>query len=186
MAYALLSVDDKTGLEELADTLEALGLTLMAGGGTKEALGTTRRPIREYKPALLFEEVEGGRRRRAVDPGIFSAIGAHRDVESDMAWLKAILSRPIDWVVCNLRKPGLDGGDHGGHALLWTAAANWRHVVVLVDPGDYPSVIDELGSNGGQLSDYTRWNLALKTYEYTTLYSQSVLDLFREMGPPPH
>ncbi|NDJ77130.1 MAG: bifunctional phosphoribosylaminoimidazolecarboxamide formyltransferase/IMP cyclohydrolase [Chloroflexi bacterium] len=180
MPRAILSVYDKSGLDEFARGLSELGWDLVASGGTARALelaGLEMTPVERLTqaPAMLAGRV------KTLHPAIHAAILA-RDTSEDMNTLRQHGYAPIDIVVCNLYPfqqtvslgnvslaEAIEQIDVGGVTLVRAAAKNFARVTVLVDPADYPPVLAQLRESG-QLDDSTRQRLAVKAFELTRNY----------------
>jgi len=173
---ALLSVDDKSGLAELARGLSEAGFDLVASGKTAAALRDAGLPVTEVAEITGSPEILGGR-VKTLHPAVHGGILANRDEPSHMADLEAQGIAPIDLVVSNLypfrESPGIETIDIGGVALLRAAAKNHAHVGVVVDPADYSVVLDELRRDG-MLSGATRRRLALKAFSHTAGYDAAI------------
>ena len=173
---ALLSVDDKSGLAELARGLSEAGFDLVASGKTAAALRDAGLPVTEVAEITGSPEILGGR-VKTLHPAVHGGILANRDEPSHMADLEAQGIAPIDLVVSNLYpfrdSPGIETIDIGGVALLRAAAKNHAHVGVVVDPADYSVVLDELRRDG-MLSGATRRRLALKAFSHTAGYDAAI------------
>ncbi|HFQ95756.1 MAG TPA: bifunctional phosphoribosylaminoimidazolecarboxamide formyltransferase/IMP cyclohydrolase [Anaerolineae bacterium] len=176
---ALLSLSDKTGLEDLARKLHDLGWELIASGGTARAIAATGLPVTPVSDLTGFPEILGGR-VKTLHPAIHGPILA-RGREDDRAELARLGLAPIDLVVCNLypfqqtvARPGvneeeaLEQIDIGGVTLLRAAAKNYPRVIVLTDPADYDWVIEALEGGGPDLEQRRR--LALKAFQHTAAY----------------
>ena len=98
---AILSVYDKTQLQELAAGLTALGVELFSTGGTKKALEDARIPVRAVEDLTGFPEMMDGR-VKTLHPAVHGGILARRDVPQDMAQLQQHGFCPVDMVVGNL------------------------------------------------------------------------------------
>ena len=154
---ALISVYDKTGLEEFARGLADLGFELVASGGTADFL--------ENEVGLAVERVEEltgvaemlGGRVKTLHPNIHAAILARRDHADDVATLEDHLIRPFDLVCVNLYPFGEVAGrygvreeeavemiDVGGPSMLRAAAKNFAHVAAVSKPEQYEPVLEEL------------------------------------------
>ena len=135
---ALLSCSDKTGLDAFAKELSALGVELIASGGTAEFLSERGLPVKTVETfAGITEQLDG--RVKTLHPKIHAGILARRD---DSAHVQSVgPAGLIDLVVVNLypfaraiQQPGLSLGDAveqidvGGVALLRAAAKNFQHV----------------------------------------------------------
>ena len=174
---ALISVYDKTGVVELAAGLIELGWELIASSGTAaviEAAGLSVIDTADYtgSPTML------GHRVVTLHPRIHGGILADRNDPAHRADLAANRIDPIDLVVVNLyafeASPGIETIDIGGPTMVRAAAKNHAHVGVLVDPADYPAVLDELRLDG-RLSAATRRRLARKAFAHTQAHDTAIV-----------
>src|SRR5271166_946435 len=166
---ALLSVYDKTGLAEFAAGLAALGVELVASGGTAQVLEAEGVEHLEVAEVTGVPEMLGGR-VKTLHTSIHAAILADRSIESHLEDLAAQDITAIDIVVCNLypfeSEPSIEMIDVGGPAMVRAAAKNHAHVAVIVDPDEYEPVLDELRRDG-TVSKVTRARLARAAFAYT-------------------
>src|SRR5512139_1176144 len=100
MPRAILSVYDKSGLEEFARGLVELGWDLVASGGTARVLELAGLPITPVERVTQAPEMLAGR-VKTLHPAIHAAILA-RDTDEDMEALRRQGYAPIDLVVSNL------------------------------------------------------------------------------------
>lgn len=173
---ALLSVFDKRGLVEFAGGLEELGWELVASGHTAAALADAGIAHLQVAVVTGAPEMLSGR-VKTLHPAIHGGILADRSVTEHMADLERQGIVPIDLVVCNLypfaTEPSVEMIDIGGPAMVRAAAKNFAHVAVVVDPAEYPGVLDELRRTG-QVSDDTRRRLARTAFAHTAAYDTAV------------
>ena len=174
---ALLSVYDKTGLEEVAKGLLGFGFELVASGGTAAALrrgGIVHLEVAEVTGA---PEMLGGR-VKTLHPSIHGGILADRSVASHLDDLERRAIAPIDVVVCNLypfaSDPSVEMIDIGGPAMVRAAAKNHAHVAVVVDPTEYATVLEELGREG-TVTGETRLRLARAAFAHTAAYDAAIV-----------
>jgi phosphoribosylaminoimidazolecarboxamide formyltransferase/IMP cyclohydrolase len=171
---ALLSVSDKTNIAELARGLVELGWEIVSTGGTAKFLSERKIPVTPIESVTGFPEILSGR-VKTLHPKIFGGILALRDDPKHQSELAAQAIPKIDLVCVNFypfveaaRKPNLTEAqlieeiDIGGPSLVRAAAKNFQHVIVLTDPSDYETVLDELQQGG--VSEVTRRRLALKAF----------------------
>ena len=177
---ALISVHDKTGVVELAAGLVELGWELIASAGTARVLAAEGLPVVDVadhtgSPVML------GHRVVTLHPRIHGGILADRNDPAHRADLEANGIEPIDLVAANLypfeASPGISTIDIGGPTMVRAAAKNHAHVGVVVDPGDYPAVLDELRGSG-RLSEATRRNLARRAFAHTAAYEAAIAGWF--------
>ena len=177
---ALLSVYDKTGLEELARGLSDLGWELISSGGTSSALASAGIAHVEVAELTGTPEMLGGR-VKTLHPVIHGGILADRSVPGHLADIESQGIGLIDLVVCNLypfsSDPSIELIDVGGPTMVRAAAKNHSHVGVVVDPADYDVVLAEIREHG-YLSDPTRRRLAREAFAHTAAYDGAVVDWF--------
>ncbi len=183
---ALVSVSDKSGVENFARALAQMGIELLSTGGTFRLLSQAGIPVREVSDYTGFPEIMDGR-VKTLHPRVHGGILHLREEPSHLAALEEIGALPIDLVVVNLypfeatvaregvgREEAVEEIDIGGPSMLRAAAKNHRYVGVVCDPSDYGRVLDELQRNGGALSDGLRRDLALRTFERTASYDAAI------------
>jgi phosphoribosylaminoimidazolecarboxamide formyltransferase / IMP cyclohydrolase len=182
---ALLSVYDKTGLEELAKGLSGLGYELVASGKTAAALSQAGLPHTTVEAVTGSPEMLGGR-VKTLHPRLHAGILADLTNPDHVADLEAQGIDPIGLVVCNLypfmSEPSVDTIDIGGVTLLRAAAKNWAHVGVVVDPADYDAVLEGLRQNGAW-GDTARLRLARKAFAHTAAYDAAIVAWLDEQVP---
>ena len=182
---ALISVSDKTGLEELARGLAAMGITIVSTGRTAHFLskaGVSVTPVSEVTG--VQEMLEG--RVKTLHPNIHAGILADRRKPQHLAQLKSQNIPLIDLVVCNLypfretvaagaaEDSALEQIDIGGPAMVRAAAKNYPSVAVVVNPARYPAILEEMQARAGSLSDETRAQLAAEAFSHTAEYDFAV------------
>jgi phosphoribosylaminoimidazolecarboxamide formyltransferase/IMP cyclohydrolase len=193
---ALLSVSEKSGVETLARSLNELGFELLSTGGTARALRAAGLPVREVSEMTGSPEVMDGR-VKTLHPRVFASILADLDVAEHREVLAAWGLEPVSLVVVNLypfaataARPGVTPGelieniDIGGPSLIRAAAKNHRHVTVVVDPVDYPRVLDAL--RAGEIPIQLRRELAVKAFRHTAAYDATIASVLpTHLGTPP-
>jgi phosphoribosylaminoimidazolecarboxamide formyltransferase/IMP cyclohydrolase len=180
---ALISVSDKTGIEEFARALSARGVTLISSGGTAKQLRAAGLEVREVAEHTGSPEILGGR-VKTLHPRIHGGILARRGVDEQT--LEAEDITPIDLVVVNLYPfaatvagdadyaTAVENIDIGGPAMLRAAAKNHRDVTVLVDPSDAAELLREIDAGGPDFA--LRQRLALKAFAHTAAYDAAIVD----------
>jgi phosphoribosylaminoimidazolecarboxamide formyltransferase / IMP cyclohydrolase len=189
VARALVSCFDKSGVAELGRALHALGVELLSTGSTAGVLRDAGVPVTEVAEVTGFPECLDGR-VKTLHPAIHAGILADRTDPAHVAELAALEVQGIDLVVVNLYPftdtvssgaPDADVIemiDIGGPTMVRAAAKNHGSVGVLVDPADYPAVLDELAEAGG-LSAPLRRRLAARAFQHTAAYDAAVADWFQ-------
>ncbi|MFR7985511.1 MAG: bifunctional phosphoribosylaminoimidazolecarboxamide formyltransferase/IMP cyclohydrolase [Clostridia bacterium] len=188
---ALLSVSDKTGIVEFARELENLGVTIISTGGTHKKLEESGIAVTGISDVTGFPECLDGR-VKTLHPAVHGGILAMRDKPEHMKQLADLGIETIDIVAINLYpfketilKPGvtledaIENIDIGGPTMLRSAAKNHKDVVVICDPADYETVIDELKKNKTVSYD-TKYRLALKVFQHTAAYDAMISDYLRK------
>jgi phosphoribosylaminoimidazolecarboxamide formyltransferase/IMP cyclohydrolase len=184
MPRALLSVSDKRGLVEFARALTGLGWDLVSTGGTAKALAGAGVAVTPIEQVTGFPEMMDGR-VKTLHPAVHGGLLARRDVPEDLAALRAHGFGTIDLVAVNLypfretvAKPGvtlaeaIENIDIGGPSMLRSAAKNHQSVVVVVDPDDYPRVLEAL--KAGRVPAELRRELATKVFRHTAGYDGAI------------
>lgn len=170
--FALLSVSDRTGLPELASALHESGYVLLATSGTGKALEEVKVPWVSVESYTGLAELLDGR-VKTLHPKIHGGILARRDDPQHLKQMQEAEIGPIDVVVVNLypflkyvesekaSNPDTmtELVDVGGPTMIRAAAKNHKFVLPLIDPNDYPEVIEILSSGKG---DGDRFSLALR------------------------
>jgi len=181
---ALISVSDKSGIADFARALHQAGVEILSTGGTYRLLQSEQIPAVEIADYTGFPEMMDGR-VKTLHPKVHGGILARRDIDGDVMQQHDIPA--IDLVVVNLypfeatvARPDCDlptaieNIDIGGPTMLRAAAKNHQWVGVVVNPDDYPRIIEEMQSNAGALSQQTRFDLAVKTFEHTAGYDGAI------------
>ncbi|MGI9598221.1 MAG: bifunctional phosphoribosylaminoimidazolecarboxamide formyltransferase/IMP cyclohydrolase [Acidimicrobiales bacterium] len=177
---ALLSVYDKTGVVDLAKRLHGLDVDLISSGGTASVIAAAGIPVTDVADITGFPAMLG-HRVVTLHPRIHGGILADRRDVSHLRDLEAHNLDLIDIVVGNLypfhTDPSIDLIDIGGPTLLRAAAKNHEYVTVLVDPGDYDAVLDELAQGAGTTPGL-RHRLARKAFAHTAAYDAAIAAWF--------
>ncbi len=185
---ALLSVSDKTGIVEFARELKERGIELLSTGGTAKLLVRHGISVKEVAEHTGFPEIMGGR-LKTLHPKIHGGLLGRRGV--DEAVMREHGIEPIDLLAVNLypfaatvARPdcsyddAVENIDIGGPAMVRAAAKNHASVTVVVDPGDYRGLLDELAANQGATRIVVRQKLAAKAFAHTAQYDAMVSTYF--------
>jgi phosphoribosylaminoimidazolecarboxamide formyltransferase/IMP cyclohydrolase len=176
----LLSVYDKTGLEDLARGLVDGGHSLVASGGTAKALESAGIAHVTVESVTEAPEMLGGR-VKTLHPKTLGGILADLSDAGHREDLENQGIEPIGLVVCNLypfqSNPSIELIDVGGPTMVRAAAKNWAHVGVVVDPDDYGEVLAELETDGA-LSTGLRRRLARSAFAHTATYDAAITTWF--------
>jgi phosphoribosylaminoimidazolecarboxamide formyltransferase/IMP cyclohydrolase len=182
---ALISVSDKAGVVDFAKALARLGYRLLSTGGTAKLLAEQGLAVTEVAAYTGFPEILDGR-VKTLNPRIHAGLLARRPDPAHMKSLQEHGIDPIDLLVVNLypfeqaiAKAGctfddaIENIDIGGPAMLRAAAKNHESVAVVVDPGDYGCIVEELNDKGA-VSAATRLALAKKVFAHTARYDGAI------------
>ncbi len=182
----LISVSDKSGLDEFVKGLHELGAQMLSTGGTAKKIASLGIPVRDVSDYTGFPEMLDGR-VKTLHPKVHGALLALRSKDDHMEQTKKHGIELIDMVVVNLypfkktiEKPGvefeeaIENIDIGGPSMLRSAAKNFRSVAVVANPDRYSDVLKELKTNDGSLSDKTLESLAMEVFEKTAQYDAMI------------
>jgi len=188
---ALLSVYRKDGIEGLGRGLESRGFEIVSTGGTAERLRQAGLAVRDVSEVTGFPEILDGR-VKTLHPLIHGGVLARRDVPEHSQALADHGIVPVDVVVVNLYpfedkvakgasfELALENIDIGGPAMVRAAAKNFRDVVVVIDPGDYPLLLEQLDRPGG-VDGPTRLFFAQKAFRHTGRYEAAIASYFSQL-----
>ncbi|MGH9325464.1 MAG: bifunctional phosphoribosylaminoimidazolecarboxamide formyltransferase/IMP cyclohydrolase [Terriglobia bacterium] len=183
---ALISVSEKAGIAEFACGLAAFGIQILSTGGTAKLLRESGVKVLDVAEVTGFPEMLDGR-VKTLHPRIHGGILGVRSNPQHQEQLKEHRIEAIDLVAVNLypfektaAAPGtkmeelIENIDIGGPSMIRSAAKNFEDVAVLVDPADYPAILDEMRKNSGALSGETRARLARKAFARTAAYDAAI------------
>ncbi len=187
---ALLSVSDKSGLIEFAESLVQLDYGIIATGNTAKVLSSKGINVTEVSNFTGFPEIFDGR-VKTVHPKVLGGILFRRDNDSDKKEADENDIAPIDIVCVNLypfvktvENPASDldtiieNIDIGGPTLVRAAAKNYKYVSILTDPSQYSGIIDEL--ENGEITLETRKKLAVEAFSHTAFYDTYISKFLEE------
>lgn len=182
---ALLSVSDKTGILDLAQSLVNLNVELLSTGGTAKAIRDAGLPVRDVSEITQFPEMMDGR-VKTLHPMVHGGLLALRDNADHRAAMDTHGILDIDLLVVNLYpfeatiaatddyETCIENIDIGGPAMLRAAAKNHGFVTVITDPEDYAPLLEQLRTHEGQTEFTFRQAMAQNTYARTAAYDAAV------------
>jgi phosphoribosylaminoimidazolecarboxamide formyltransferase/IMP cyclohydrolase len=182
---ALVSVSDKRGLEDLARGLVQMDIEVVSTGGTLQSLRRFGIEAVAVSDVTGFPEILDGR-VKTLHPKIHGGILARRDLATHSEQLAEHAIVRIDLVVVNLypfQRTVAEGAafddavemiDIGGPAMVRAAAKNFAGVAVVVDPDDYPRLLNALAGGKGVVPEALRRELAQKAFQHTAAYDAAV------------
>ncbi len=189
---ALISLSDKSALDELAAGLARHGVEIVSTGGTAANLREAGAQVRDISDLTGFPEMMDGR-VKTLHPKVHGGLLGVRDNPEHVKAMEEHGIAPIDLVVVNLypfeqtvlsgadRDEVIENIDIGGPSMVRSAAKNHVHVVIVTDPADYVELLGELDANGGQTSLAFRKRLAAKAYALTAAYDAAISMWFQRV-----
>jgi len=184
---ALISVFDKTGVAELAKALADAGVELISTGGTRALIASTGAAVKDISEVTGFPEMMDGR-VKTLHPKVHGGLLAVRDKADHRAALETHAIGEIDLLISNLypfEDTIASGADYdtvienidiGGPAMIRSSAKNHAYVTVVVDPSDYPAILEAVRSGGVPYE--MRQKLAAKAYARTAAYDAVISSWF--------
>jgi phosphoribosylaminoimidazolecarboxamide formyltransferase/IMP cyclohydrolase len=182
---ALVSVSDKRGIEELARGFLRHGVEVLSTGGTARVLREAGARVSEVAAYTGAPEILDGR-VKTLHPKIHGGL-LGRDTAAHRAEMQQHGIESIDLVVVNLYPfretvaradvtfaEAIENIDIGGPAMIRSAGKNHERVTVVVDPADYPALLEEMDEHQGQVSTALRFRLARKAFAYTAAYDGAI------------
>jgi phosphoribosylaminoimidazolecarboxamide formyltransferase/IMP cyclohydrolase len=181
---ALASVEDKSGLVELARSLRSYGVELVATGGSRRTLEVAGIPAQAAEDLTGIGSWFGGR-IKTLHPGLLGGILAPRTDEG-LRELGVRQILPIDLVIVNFYPFARHEEEHpdppdreefidiGGITLARAAAKNHAYVTVVSDPTDYPRLMRELADEKGSVRGSTRRALAQLAFDRSARYDRRI------------
>jgi phosphoribosylaminoimidazolecarboxamide formyltransferase/IMP cyclohydrolase len=189
---ALISVYDKTGLEELASGLHAAGVEIVSTGTTAARIAAAGVPVTRVEELTGFPECLDGR-VKTLHPRVHAGLLADVALPSHEAQLAELHIEPFQLLVSNLYpfeatvasgatpEECVEQIDIGGPAMVRAAAKNHGSVAVITDPARYADVLAALP--GGFTLDQRR-ALAAEAYAHTAAYDVAVASWFASVYAP--
>lgn len=186
---AIISVSNKTGIEEFGRELQARGVELFSTGGTLRTLEAAGVAAHSISRLTGFPEILDGR-VKTLHPAVHGGILHRRDQPQHLEQLAEHGIQAIDLVVVNLYPfretvarsgvklgEALENIDIGGPTMLRAAAKNFPHVLVVVDPADYERVLVAVD---GSPANGLRRELAAKAFAHTAAYDSVIAAYLRD------
>ena len=186
---ALISVFDKTGIEELAAALAEAGVEIVSTGSTAQRIKDSGVDVTEVADVTGFPEVLEGR-VKTLHPHVHAGILADLRKEDHAKQIADLGVKPFELVVVNLYPfsetvasgAGFDEVvemiDIGGPSMVRAAAKNHPSVAIVVDPAKYGEVADAVKAGG--FDEDQRRQLAADAFKHTAQYDAAVSAWFDE------
>jgi phosphoribosylaminoimidazolecarboxamide formyltransferase/IMP cyclohydrolase len=180
---ALISVSDKSGIEDFAKSLVELGYEIVSTGGTLKTLKSANIEAIDISDITKFPEMFDGR-VKTLNPYVHGGILYRRDNPSDINTAKEFGIEAIDIVVVNLYpfkettektedfNEIIENIDIGGPTLVRASAKNYKDVLIVTDTNDYDLILNAIKNNKDSLE--FRQNLMIKAFEHTARYDSYI------------
>ncbi|GAA1763032.1 bifunctional phosphoribosylaminoimidazolecarboxamide formyltransferase/IMP cyclohydrolase [Nocardioides hankookensis] len=180
---ALVSVYDKSGLEDLVRALHDAGVELVSTGGSAALIAGLDLPVTKVEDLTGFPECLDGR-VKTLHPRVHAGILADRRLDSHVEQLAELGVEPFDLVVSNLypfvqtvasgATPDecVEQIDIGGPSMVRAAAKNHPSVAIVTSPDRYADVVAALADGGFTLEQRKR--LAAEAFVHTASYDVAV------------
>ncbi|MEU6517540.1 bifunctional phosphoribosylaminoimidazolecarboxamide formyltransferase/IMP cyclohydrolase [Streptomyces sp. NPDC046978] len=190
---ALVSVYDKTGLEDLARGLHEAGVELVSTGSTAARIAAAGLPVTKVEELTGFPECLDGR-VKTLHPKVHAGILADLRLDSHRRQLDELGVEPFDLVVVNLypfRETVASGAspdecveqiDIGGPSMVRAAAKNHPSVAVVTSPDRYGDALAAVRDGGFDLT--ARKRLAAEAFQHTAAYDVAVASWFASSYAP--
>jgi len=190
---ALISVYDKTGLEELASGLHAAGVEIISTGSTAARIGAAGVPVTPVEQLTGFPECLDGR-VKTLHPRVHAGLLADTANPGHQAELAGLGIEPFQLLVSSLYpfeatvasgaspEQCVEQIDIGGPSMIRAAAKNHGSVAVIIDPARYADVLAALAEGGFTLDQ--RRGLAAEAFARTAAYDIAVASWFASVGAP--
>lgn len=186
---AVISVSDKDGIVEFAQSLANSGVELFSTGGTRRVLSEAGLEVHDIATYTGFPEVMDGR-VKTLHPRIFGGILARLDNDSDLETIGEMGISPFELVIVNLypfsetiAKPGVSEAecveqiDIGGPSLVRAAAKNHKFISVVTDKSQYAKVASEIEKQGCTTMELRR-QLMREAFSHTAEYDTTIATHF--------
>ncbi|KAB1641640.1 bifunctional phosphoribosylaminoimidazolecarboxamide formyltransferase/IMP cyclohydrolase [Gulosibacter chungangensis] len=189
ISRALISVSDKTGLEELAKALGEAGVEIVSTGSTAQKIRDAGVAVIEASEVTGFPEILDGR-VKTLHPNVHGGLLADLRLESHEQQLQELEIKPFDLVVVNLYpfaqtvasgaapEDVVEQIDIGGPAMVRASAKNHANVAIVVSPERYAEIIDAAANGGTTFAQ--RRQLAGAAFAHTAEYDANVSAWFAQ------
>jgi len=182
---ALISLTDKSGVEDFAKALAELNIEILSTGGTAKKMRDAGIAVKDVSDFTGFPEMLDGR-VKTLHPKVHGGILNQRTNQNHRQQCAEHGLENIDLIAVNLYAfektvadpscslvDAIENIDIGGPTMLRAAAKNFHDVTVIVDPQDYPQVLEEIRISGNT-SLKTRFKLAVKVFSLTARYDTAI------------
>lgn len=191
---ALISVFDKSGLDDIVKQLAELEVTIYSTGGTQKFIENLGIDVVAVEDLTSYPSILGGR-VKTLHPKVFGGILSRREMDSDVAQLTEFDIPEIDLVIVDLY-PFEDtvraGADHqdviekidiGGISLIRAAAKNYKDVLIVSSKDQYSALNEMLVKQNGATSMDQRKDFARDAFAVSSHYDTQIFNYFSEDDP---
>jgi phosphoribosylaminoimidazolecarboxamide formyltransferase/IMP cyclohydrolase len=180
---ALVSVYDKTGLEDLARGLHDAGVEIVSTGSTAARIRDLGVPVTPVDEVTGFPEILGGR-VKTLHPHVHAGLLADQQDPEHMATIERLGIAPFQLLVVNLYPFAqtvaagatppeiIEQIDIGGPAMVRASAKNHGSIAVITDPRRYGDVLEAVAAGG--FDRPARQRLAAEAFRHTATYDIAV------------
>jgi phosphoribosylaminoimidazolecarboxamide formyltransferase/IMP cyclohydrolase len=180
---ALISVYDKTGLDELVRALGEHGVAMVSTGNTAARIESLGFPVTRVEQLTGFAEALDGR-VKTLHPSVHAGLLADLRLERHREQLAELDIQPFDLLVSNLYpfaetvasgagvEDTVEMIDIGGPAMVRAAAKNHANVAVVTTPASYDLILAALVHGGLTMAD--RRGLAAQAFAHIAEYDVAV------------
>lgn len=188
---ALISVYDKSGLDDLVEVLGEFEVEIISSGGTAQRIRTLGYPhLTEVADYTGHPESPGGL-LKTLHPKIHGGILLNTEIPEHRTYMKEHSIEPFDLVCINLypfERVVSEGAefekvaeniDIGGPTMTRSAAKAallYDHVAVITDKSQYSEVVKTLRKNNGKLTTELKRRLAEKAFKRTANYDRAIVE----------
>ena len=192
---ALVSVWDKTGLEDVARALHAKGVQIVSTGSTAAKIAALGIPVQQVSEVTGFPECLDGR-VKTLHPNVHGGLLADVRLDSHREQLASFGIEPFQLLVVNLypfvdtvmsgasQEECIEQIDIGGPAMVRGSAKNHANMAVLTSPAQYPQLFEALENGGFTLEQ--RQRLAADAFVHTATYDVAVASWLGNAVAPSH
>ncbi|MBL7726678.1 MAG: bifunctional phosphoribosylaminoimidazolecarboxamide formyltransferase/IMP cyclohydrolase [Dinghuibacter sp.] len=193
---ALISVFYKEGIDTIAQTLHAQGVTIYSTGGTQQFIEALGIPCTGAETVTGYPSILGGR-VKTLHPKIFGGILGRRGNEQDVQEMNQYEVPAIDLVIVDLypfeetlagtsdEQAIIEKIDIGGPSMIRAAAKNHADVAVVASKNDYALLNEWLTTQNGALTLVQRKQLAAKAFDIVMHYDIAIANYFNPEQPYP-
>jgi len=190
---ALISVYDKTGLDDLALALHEAGAEIVSTGSTAKTIERLGIPVTKVEELTGFPECLDGR-VKTLHPKVHAGLLADMANPAHEQQLKDLGIEPFQLLVSNLypfEQTVASGAkdtevieqiDIGGPAMVRAASKNHASVAVVTSPIQYAETRNALGAGGFTAEERRR--LAAAAFAHTAAYDAAVASWFASAYAP--